>query len=174
MTGDTFKEQIVKKKPTPMDAVKRVGLVLGVIIVFFASFTFIPTAGAPIAMLLTFGAGFGAWYLMSFLYVEYEYTFVGGDLDIDVIYNRSRRKPMFSVRASDIEIMAHIDDNLRAAEFEHTHMLLDFSSGTVTPNTYLFRINYLGKMTKVVIEPNEKMLKALSTSLSPRKLFIKK
>ncbi len=42
------------------------------------------------------------------LNVEYEYVFVNGDLDIDKIMNKARRKRMFSVDADQMELLAPV------------------------------------------------------------------
>ena len=171
---DVFKEQIVKRKPTAIDFLKRIVLIFGVIAVFVVSSSIVPPHMMTIPLLLTFGAGFGAWYLMSFINLEYEYVITSGDLDIDVIYNRSRRKRIFSMRVSDIELMIPISDNTRIGEInDGVQKTRDFSSGVTTENTYVFVTNHHGQRTKVIMEPNEMMLKAFSASLSPRKLHRK-
>jgi len=164
-----FKEQIVKRQPSSMDAVKRAGLVVAVLAISVLAFSFIP----PFAPVLILAAGFGAWYFMSFLKVEYEYAFTDGELDIDIIYNRSRRKRLFSAKVNEFDIMAHVDDKMRAGEFSGAAETLDYSSGVVGNDTYAFLINYKGKRTKIIIEPNAVMLKALATVLTRRRLHVK-
>ena len=167
--GDVFKEQIIKRKPSTKDGLIRVGLIIAVFLIMMIAFIIIPAFAPFIAL----AAGFGAWYLMSFLKVEYEYAFTDGELDIDAIYNRSRRKRVFSARVNDFEIMAHIDDKMRIAEFQNAQETHDYSSGVVSENTYAFMLNYRGKRTKIIIEPNEVMLKALATVLTRRRLHVK-
>ena len=168
--GDVFKEQIVKRKGTAKDAAIRVGLVVAVFLVFFV--TLISPLGA-FAVVITAAAGFGAFFLMSFLNVEYEYVFTNGELDIDAIYNRSRRKRMMSVKVKDFEIMAHIDDKNHAGEFNGAQEVRDYSSGVPGPDTYAFLAIHNSKKIKVIIEPNEKMLKAISGAMSRRKLHLR-
>jgi len=167
--NDVFKEQIVKRKPATMDHLKRVGLILAVLVVTVLAFSIAPQF-APVVVI---AAGFGAWFLMSFLRKEYEYAFTDGELDIDVIYNRSRRKRLFSARVNDFEIMAHVEDKMRMGEFQGAVETLDYSSGEVNNDTYAFLINYKGKRTKIIIEPNAVMLKALATVLTRRRLHLK-
>ena len=167
--GDVFKEQIIKRKTTPRDTLKRAGLVVAVIVVIFLTFAYIPQF-APILIIV---AGIAAWYLMSYLKVEYEYAFTDGELDIDVIYNRSRRKRLFSARVNDFETMAHVNDPMRAGDFQGAVQVLDYSSGVVSDDTYAFLINYKGRRTKIIIEPNAVMLKALATVLTRRRLHLR-
>ena len=167
--SSVFKEQIVKRKPNSKDRFKRIGLVIAALIVIIIAFSYIPW----IASFLTVAAVFGAWYLMAYLKVEYEYAFTDGELDIDAIYNRSRRKRLFTARVGDIETMAHVNDKMRAGEFQGAVQTLDYSSGVVGDDTYAFLITYKGKRTKVIIEPNAVMLKAFATVLTRRKLHLK-
>ena len=167
--GDIFKEQIVKRKQTAKDVAIRICLVVLVILIFFVMLYLI----GQFAVMVVFAAGFGAAYLASFLRVEYEYVFTNGELDIDVIYNQSRRKRVFSAPVSDIEIMAHVDDKAHAHEFQNYQELKDYSSGEVTNDTYAFMLNYKTKRTKIIIEPNEKMIKAISGVLTRRKFHVK-
>ena len=164
-----FKEQIVKRKPSAKDSFIRVGLILAVFLVTLIAFGLIP-GFAPFIVLV---AGFGAWFGMSFLKVEYEYAFTDGELDIDAIYNRSRRKRVFSARVNDFDIMAHVEDKVRMGEFQSAQETRDYSSGVVSDDTYAFLVNYKGKRTKIIIEPNEVMLKAIATVLTRRRLHIK-
>jgi len=168
--GDIFKEQIVKRKQTGMDSLKRVGLVIAVIIIFFVAMMLVP----QIAPILTLIAGFGAFFLNGFLKVEYEYIFTNGELDIDAIYNRSRRKRVFSSHVNKFDIMAHIEDMTHAGSFHGAQETKNFSSGVISENTYAFLVNYNSKRIKVIIEPNEKMMDAIKGSISRSKLHLKK
>jgi len=167
--NDVFKEQIVKRKSTHKDTLIRVGLIMAVILILFISSMFIP----QFMPILVLAAGFGAWFLMSYLKVEYEYAFTDGELDIDAIYNRSRRKRVFSAKVNDFEIMAHVEDNMHTSAFQNAQEVHDYSSGVVSNDSYAFMLNYKGKRTKIIIEPNEVMLKALAKVLTRRRLHVK-
>jgi hypothetical protein len=167
--GDVFKEQIIQRKQTARERIFRILLMVGAGIVFFLAITQIPMVGPIVG----FAACFAAWYLMSFLNVEYEYVFTNGDLDIDVIYNRSRRKRLFTGQVNSFELMCHVDDKVRIGEFASAQETRDYSSGVVGENSYAFLTIHNGKRVKIIIEPNEKMMKAISTVLTRRKLFLK-
>jgi len=169
--GDIFKEQLIKKKPTRKDAFIRVSLIVTVILLIFIILS-IPML-VSLAPILIIAALFGAWYATSFLKVEYEYAFTDGELDIDVIYNRSRRKRKFSARVNDFIIMAHVEDNEHMGEFKGAQDMFDYSSGVTTADSYAFLVNYKGRRTKIIIEPNAVMLKAMAGVLTRRRLHIK-
>jgi len=167
--GDVFKEQIVKRQQTGKDTLKRIGLFIAAILIFLIAQAIIP----PIAVILGTAALLGAFFLGSFLKAEYEYVFTNGELDIDIIYNRSRRKRAFSCTMNKVEVMAHVEDKNHIGEFHRAQETRDYSSGVVGPDTYAFLINHGGKYLKIIIEPNEKMMAAIRGAVSRTKLHIK-
>ena len=169
--GDVFKEQLVKKAVTGKNTALRFGIVtLAVIIFFFClAIPFVQQFSVFVAAVLVFGA----YFFITRQNIEYEYVFTNGELDIDIIYNKSRRKRLFSASVRDVEIMAHVQDTARKHDLSNAAETKDYSSGIVGPNTYAFIMAYKGKRTKFIIEPNEMMIKAFSTVLTPRKLYKK-
>ncbi|MCL2360302.1 MAG: DUF6106 family protein [Defluviitaleaceae bacterium] len=167
--GDVFKEQIVKRQSTPLTTLKKVGLVIAALFIGMIGMAI----GQAFGPFILAAVVFAAWFGMSFLNVEYEYTFTAGELDIDAIYNRSRRKRIFSARVNDFEIMAHVEDNRHTGAFHGAQVTKNYSSGVVGSNTYAFMLNHQNKRTKIIIEPNDIMLKALASVLTRRRLHIK-
>jgi hypothetical protein len=167
--GDVFREQIVKRKSGARETAIKAGLIFVVVLIGAASSMVL----GEFFVIITAAAGFGAYYLMSFLNLEYEYSFTNGELDIDVIYSKQRRKRLMSVNVKDIELMAHIDDNAHQHTFSHAQQVKDVSSGTPGPDTYVFAMPLGGKRTKVIFEPNEKMLAAIAKSMNRSKLHLR-
>ena len=88
--NDALYEQLVSRRTKPLYYILLGGAFLLAVLIavlgtmFFGVFSFI--AGALIALI--------AYYFISpQLSVEYEYTILNHDLQIDAIYNKSRRKP---------------------------------------------------------------------------------
>jgi hypothetical protein len=167
--GDIFKEQLVKRKPSVQNRVLRFLLILTAGLATFLIVFLVPSFG----IILAFAVCFGAYYALSYFNVEYEYVFTNGDLDIDIIYSKSRRKRVFSANVKQFDLMCHVDDTMRNGEFTSAQAILDYSGGTANENTYAFVTVYKGKRTKVTIEPNDNMLKAIASVMSRQKLFIK-
>ena len=166
---EVFKEQLVKKQPSQKTKLIKAGVIFLLIIIFFLIF---PYAGqfTPIIML---ALGFGAYYLFGTFNVEYEYIFTNGELDIDCIYSKSRRKRQFTGVVRDFEIIAHVEDRNHTHAFDSATETKDYSSGIVKDNTYAFLTSYKGKKLKIIIEPDEVMVQAFSTAITPRKFFKK-
>jgi hypothetical protein len=166
--NEIFKEQLIKKVTTKSDVFYRTGFILLFILISFALlflFSF-----APIIIMIL---GLALYYALTRLNKEYEYTFASGELDIDVIINRSKRKKKLSVTLNNVEFMAHINDKNHSFDSKNIEQTIDCSSGIITDNTYAFLINYNGKKTKIIIEPNDNMLNSFKTVLNSRKLFLK-
>jgi hypothetical protein len=169
MSGDVFKEQLVKRKSTIKDTAIKVCLLIIVGLIGFMSLLYLGSIG----VIITFALIFGARFLMSYLNVEYEYVFTNGELDIDIIYDQARRKRLFSAHVKSFEIMAHIDDKTHEHAMNSAQAVIDYSSGTPGPNTYVFLAVHQGKKTKFIIEPNDKMLKAFSGTLTRKNFHIR-
>ncbi|MCL1843570.1 MAG: hypothetical protein FWF79_07135 [Defluviitaleaceae bacterium] len=172
--GDVFNEQIVKRQSSVKDTAIKVCLWIIALFIGFTAFLFLGSMGfGAIGFLVIFAAGYAAVFFSGYLKVEYEYAFTSGELDIDAIYDRSRRKRLMSVKVSEFEIMAHIDDKAHEHSFSTAQATLDYSSGVTGPATYVFLTTYNSKKTKVIIEPNDKMLKAISGAITRRKLHLR-
>ncbi len=100
---DTFFEQIIKVKRTPVQILSVVGVIIGVLAVVFLSWFFVMYFFPPFALILILGACFGGYKLISLTSIEYEYIFTNGDLDIDKITAKSARKRIVSVNCARIE-----------------------------------------------------------------------
>jgi len=169
--NDVFKEQLIKRKPNTADTMKKVGIIFAALIILAVPF-FVTALQQYIGMFYIFLlilVGFGVYMLFSFFNIEYEYAYTNGELDIDIIYSKSRRKRVFSGTVKDFEIMVCALNKEQRMNAQETR---DYSSGTMSPNVFAFLTSYKGKRLKILIEPNEKMLAAITATLSPRK-FIK-
>ena len=69
---DVFIEHLVKKRPTGVDTAKKIGLVLAVLLIVAACFFLVPPQFMMFAFLIICGSGYGAYWLISGMSVEYE------------------------------------------------------------------------------------------------------
>ena len=123
--GDVYREILVKQKKTSMDVIKKALMIAAIILLaaagLFIHFGFFLLAAAGI---------FGFSFLAAGLDREYEYLYVNGDFDIDVIKNKQRRKRVASYSLTQLVMAApagsHDLDSLTAAGNVQTR---DFSSG---------------------------------------------
>lgn len=103
---DVFVEQIVKKRNTGKDMAIIALIIVGGLLLAFI-FAFILPVLIPqlftIFLLLMVGTVFGAYWLITNLNVEFEYAVTNGDLTIDKIIHRRKRKRIITLDAKDIE-----------------------------------------------------------------------
>ncbi len=87
--------------------------------------------GGPFGIALAAGAIYGAYYLFQRLNREYEYIYTGGEVDIDVIYGRSKRQRLITLKPRQVEFMGkatvYYEQYRKKTEIQK---ILDFSDGT--------------------------------------------
>jgi hypothetical protein len=158
--SDVFMEKIVARRKNGRDYLKifgimSAGLVLLFLIVIFGTYV------SVLLPLLLVGVGYGEWYLLTSMTREYEYIVTNGDLDIDMIIARRKRKRVFSAKSKEFELMAKVgsDDYRQASRAQRK--LLDCSSYMEDPENWFILAEYKGQRLMVVFSPNEQMLKSL-------------
>ena len=93
---DFYTEQLIKKQADSKDTLKKVGLIALTVVSVLLVFVIPVGIILPVVMIVI------DVLMFRNLNVEYEYVFVNGDLDIDKIMNKARRKRMFSVEADQM------------------------------------------------------------------------
>lgn len=160
---ECYIEQLIKQKailPTVIMKMMSIGLI--VIIVLFWAMTELPLLFALIIIVL-------AVMMYKRTNLEYEYQYYNGDLDIDQIAGRQKRKRMFSIKLREIDIMARTD----TAILDGYKGLKVFDCSSNQGNiTYTIILEHLGEKVRVVIEPNEEILANIKY-YEPRKVIIK-
>ena len=188
MKNDIFKEQLVKKEVDSKDRTKRFYIIaIAVAVAVFLNQICMDSATASFSegnvtmsnaftLLSVIIFGIGAYIAIKMirnLKKEFEYSYTSGIYEIDTIFNKSKRKKSFEANVSDFEIMAQIKDKAHLAIYA-TLPCIDFSSGKVLENTFVFVTTYKGKRCRFIIEPNSEILQAMKTDLTSRRLFLNK
>jgi len=164
-----YKEQIVKRQNNSVDKLKKVGVVIIGIILTAVGTMFFQQFGVFIAL----GIVYGIYYMFQRFDVEYEYVFTNGDLDIDKIFAKAKRKKGLAINVKQFEIMAAVKDKQYERQVERADKVLDFSKGQVLDSTYVAIFSKDGKRTKLIFDPNEVLLESIKQYI-PNKLKWKK
>jgi len=168
---DFFAEYIVKKKKAAQDIMSYIIIVMAVFMLLYL-------------VLIQFGAGklvffipveialiiYAAYVLWSSLNVEFEYIVTNGDLDIDKIVAKKRRKKLLRIKMRDVEYFAPLNDqHIHVAEDKSVDTVIDVSSTIDSPDVY-FAI-YFNNSEKVCLlfEPTDKMIENFANYI-PRSL----
>lgn len=156
--GDVFKEQLVKMKMSQKDKIQRGILYTGSAFIMVTVFIFFGPLLGGIAIV---GLGWAAHYFASKFKREHEYVLTNNELDIDVIYNKERRKRLISIDMKKIEVMASIKDEKHKPSFERAQKSINASDGEHTGNTYGILYPEGGQLIKIFITPHPEMLECL-------------
>ena len=166
--SDLYSELLVKKEKTMKDNLIKVGAIGLTALLVLAGLFIHPLALLPAIIL----------GVVSYLFIipktdlEYEYLFVNGEMDIDMIMAKSKRKKAGSFRLSETDIVAPMDSH-RLDYYKNNQKLkvLDFSSGTEKNKRYGVVTRNEKESCMIIIEPDENMAKAIKNS-APSKVFL--
>ena len=108
---DVFTEYMVKKQKSGKDVFLHILCGVSAAAVIVVALLLIPIVTLQfgqigsmytmLAPLIALGAGYGAWYLISSMNVEYEYILTNGEMDVAKVLGNSRRKQTRSLPAAD-------------------------------------------------------------------------
>ena len=162
--GEFYTELLVKRKQGAKEKLMKVLLIAMVILS-------LPTVVMyKFGLLLAVAVIALAVFMFIRLDVEFEYLYFNGDLDVDIIYRKMKRKRVFSMNVSEMEMLAPI----HSMEIKHYDRLrtFDYSSGTRSGNEYEMIVAQNGQKGRVIFEPNEKIVEDLFYK-APRKVIRK-
>ena len=112
---DNFYEQLVVKNETSGDKARRIGTVISgslftLCLVLIAMLQMDRPIMALLGLLLAVGAGYGTYFLVTTSYVEYEYAFTNGELDVDKIIAKKKRSSLVSINVSSFSDFGKYSD----------------------------------------------------------------
>ncbi|MFI3207855.1 MAG: DUF6106 family protein [Eubacteriales bacterium] len=109
------------------------------------------------------------FFLMKQDNIEYEYLYLKGELDIDKVIAKQKRKHAYSLSMNDVIVVAQMDSGeVRPFQGVKTQ---DFSSGIYGPKVYKVILSKDNQNVAILIEPNEAILNGMKM-VAPRKVFI--
>lgn len=164
--NDMYAEWLVKRKTPSYAMLLKVVMAILCVIAFFLAIS--PVFGV-FGVIILFAVGAGAYFVFRNSEVEFEYLFVGNQLTVDRIYGRTKRKKAWEGSMDEIQIVAPTGST-EANDHETGNMkTLDFSSHMPDAKTYTLISQVSGNTTKVIFEPNDKILHCMKMT-APRKV----
>ena len=163
-------ECLVKKEPDKIDVLKKTGIVIAAFICAVLSMML----AASIEVLNSFGIFFAAVVLfVAYKFaqttdIEFEYCAINGDIDVDKIFAKKRRKKFISVTAERIEkiVPAESDELKGRNDIKKTY----FAARSKDDDTnYVIIFKDKNCMAKLIIVDDEKLIHQLLMSM-PRKV----
>ena len=157
---DNFAEQLVSRCETRSEKLSRIGtLISGILFsICLVLLGILQLARLPIAIMafiLAAGGGYVTYLLIQGRSVEYEYTFTNGELDIDKIIARKKRKALLSVEVRTFSAFGKYSDDMEESE----DMTVGFATNNIASDEYYADFDHsdYGK-TRLVFVPDERML----------------
>lgn len=168
---DNYMEKLVTKKRTAGDTLITVGIIFGaiVLILFVMSIQVLQQLG--ISLLLVALIIYLGYRFITSRNIEYEYIVTNGDLDIDKIISKSKRKRLFSANCKEFDIVSPVKSNSFSQSVQAIKNRIDASGSIDSPDAYFITLTYNGEKTLVIFEPSDRMLKNFKTYI-PRKVFL--
>ena len=164
---DFYYEDLVKKEKTPKDTFVKVGMIFLTVLFGFAAL-FIH----PLAFLGLVGMIVADYFILPKTDQEYEYLFVGGDIDIDVIYSKQKRKKLMNISLTEADLCAPLKSS-RMDYYNANDKIktLDYSSGNESHSRFAVITRKDGETCRIIIEPDEKLQKYMRNA-APNKVFL--
>ncbi len=157
--GDVFVEQIIKKRLSLGGLAIRIGAVFIVLISGVILIPLLLMLGITITVLLIYLA------YLAFVYTsaEWEYSFVNGELTIDKILGKRKRKPgeTYDIRKASLIAPANSEEVAEKSKFLTK---IHYIGTTNTDNHYVIIIDDVDGVKGALLitfEPDEKMLEAM-------------
>ena len=168
-----YYEKIVRRVWRAADYVRVALIIAGTLILVAAA---IISAGilaryglSMLVPIISVGAVVGAWYLVGTMRIEYEYNYFGGEIDLDVITAKSRRRRVATVNVRDFEAFGKYSELGKSRQ----QLKNDYDkrwfmcSAPEDPDCYYAVLRHEHKLTLLVFEPSEEML-AEMRAVAPR------
>jgi len=163
---DVFVEKIVTKKKNAVDYIFIVGMVALGVVVSVAAIIFLGQIAVPLIV----AAGFGVYYLITSRSVEFEYSVVNGELDIDKITAKRRRKNIFSASCKEFEVVAPGASEHFTPDVKSIKKRIEAVSSIQSPDVYFIIVSTEREKVLVFFQPDKRML-ANFKSMIPKKVF---
>ena len=159
---DSYCEYIVKKKNGGREMGLRALIIVAAVALFviFVMLGFVIPNFSMITTLLAVGALYGGYILITNMNVEYEYIVTNGEMDIDKIIAKRRRKRLLTVNARTFERFGTFKESDHASE-NYANRIYACTSPH-DPGCYYAVLNHqtMGQVL-LVFSPNDKVLEHL-------------
>lgn len=170
---DTIAEQIVVREKSSLEKLSKILVFIAAVflIVVLVIITLFNIFGvfSFFAGLLTLGVGYGTFYMITGMNIEYEYSVTNGLIDIDKIVGQRKRSRIIDVDCKEIDSFGKYSaDNIPTKQYAEKIVVGNMNAETL----YYFSFRHKEKGNVLVLfQPNEKVLNAIKRFL-PRQVYL--
>lgn len=167
---DNFYEHLYKYKKKPMDYVVQVLIFLATMAVAVTCYFFLAIylpqvklygqwVGRFLGIFAIVGAVYFGYKMFMKFDIEYEYTYMIGEIDFDKIMSKSTRTRMLTAKCDTFEEFGEYNNDVREKlKNREFNKLFDFSSNTDAKRYYAILNHREFKKTVIIFEPTEEMI----------------
>ena len=151
-------EYMVRRLPQAKDALIKAGIALAGIGIMALGIVY---AGI-LSILIIAAVMVGVFMIYRQFEIEYEYIFTDGQLDVDKIIARERRKSLLTVEVSEFEIFAPMQPEFfRPYERQNFRRKIDASTTPLSKERWFAVFDGEGGKTLLIFEPNQAIKQAV-------------
>lgn len=161
--NDFYTEYLVRRK-TPLASILLVSLCAALTLISFFAIIVMPFGVIVPAVL-----GCVTYFVHRSVNLEYEYLYVNGDLDVDKIMAKTKRKRVFTCNMRDLEILAPAG-SAELMSFQNVKPK-DYSSNIPGHKKYEMILITAGEKHRIIFEPNQTILDGVRM-IAPRKVIM--
>ena len=135
--SNLYSELLVKRERTIKDSITKYGLIVLTAIAVIAGLII-----TPLIWIAAVALGIACYFVIPKTDVEYEYLFINGDFDIDMIMSKTKRKKVKSFKLSEADLAAPLDSH--RMDYYNSNQKLkvqDFSSGNPEHKRFAIHVN---------------------------------
>ena len=163
--NDSLYELLVARQNQMATRLLKALIITFVIVLTAIIFVFFPTF-LPVVLLI---AALVYFFVFPRFKVEYEYTLLRQDLDIDIIYNKAKRKRAITIDLRDAELIAPASSD-RVKNFKPTKTI-DYSTQNPVDKPYVIIIPLNKNLTQILVQPDDKLVQHFR-NVAPRVTFM--
>lgn len=170
MFSDVICEQLVKRKFSTIQIIKGVLITLAGLILSFLLYGIGLYADPAVGLMgpMFFICGMiGTFFIFRrFMLIEYEYSFVNGELTIDKISAKSTRKHLTDINVKSFEKLGKYDPEV--VEKINADVVKDYSSDKYDDDSMYayFKDDASGRKTLLIFTPNKKLIDSMKNYVS--------
>lgn len=160
---DIFYEQLIEKIPSSSDNAKKFGIyACAVIVALIIVFISMQTAFATLGLLGAGVVAWGAYYLGTNQFIEYEYIITNGEIDVDKIVGKRKRSRLLTVAVAQFTDFGTYSDSIKNDD----DLTIVLASENVGNNDWFadFESENYGK-TRLIFSPDQHFLECISPYL---------
>ena len=172
MLNDTFFEHMVKKDPTVADQLKKCGILFVAMLIIGGCFMLLASQYLNmLAAAIAVCTGWIAFLTLRLQGVEYEYIVTNGEMDVDKIQGKSKRKRLVTVDVNSITEFAQYDPQNPMEVGGRTRVLAAKNMKSSETYVALFEHKELGPCI-LYFTPNEKMVEYIAHAKKGKRVYV--